>query len=132
MPKLLSNLRQGRSFDCLYIFPYNQAMIDTALRAELKNALIKQELSGGGWSYRSSTSQAALEPTCLALLALRWDSSPARALGLEFLLGMQNRDGSWPAFSEDDSEGSPRQHPPSVGRWPPTIRQSEWLSLGSR
>jgi hypothetical protein len=81
-------------------------MIDTALRAELKNALIKQELSGGGWSYRSSTSQAALEPTCLALVALRWDSSPARALGIEFLLGMQNPDGSWPAFSGDDSEGS--------------------------
>jgi hypothetical protein len=81
-------------------------MIDTALRAELKDVLIKQELSGGGWSYRSSTSQAALEPTCLALLALRWDSSPARALGIEFLLGMQNPDGSWPAFSGDDSEGS--------------------------
>jgi hypothetical protein len=81
-------------------------MIDPALRAELKNALIKQELSGGGWSYGSSTSQAALEPTCLALLALRWDSSPVRALGLEFLLGMQNPDGSWPAFSGDDSEGS--------------------------
>ena len=81
-------------------------MIDTALRAELKNALVKQELSGGGWSYGSSTSQAALEPTCLALLALRWDSSPARALGLEFLLGMQNPNGSWPAFSGDDSEGS--------------------------
>jgi len=81
-------------------------MIDAALRAKLKNALIKQELSGGGWSYRSSTSQADLEPTCLALLALRWDSSPARALGLEFLLRMQNPNGSWPAFSGDDSEGS--------------------------
>jgi hypothetical protein len=106
VPKLLSNLRQGRSFDCLYIFSYNQAMIDPALRAELKNALIKQGLSGGGWSYCSSTSQAALEPTCLALLALRWDSSPARALSLKFLLRMQNPDGSWPAFIGDDSEGS--------------------------
>ncbi|MGA9054966.1 MAG: prenyltransferase/squalene oxidase repeat-containing protein [Terriglobia bacterium] len=81
-------------------------MIDTALRAELKNALVKQELSGGGWSYCSSTSQGALEPTCLAMLALRWDSNLARALGLEFLLGMQNPNGSWPAFSGDDSEGS--------------------------
>ena len=77
-------------------------MIDMALRTELKSALIKQELSGGGWSYGSTVGQAALEPTCLALLALRWDSSPARALGLEFLLGMQNPDGSWPAFRGDD------------------------------
>jgi hypothetical protein len=81
-------------------------MIDMALRTELKSALIKQELSGGGWSYGSTVGQAALEPTCLALLALRWDSSPARALGLEFLLRMQNPNGSWPAFSGDDSEGS--------------------------
>jgi hypothetical protein len=77
-------------------------MIDTALRAELKNALIKKELSGGGWSYGRAPTQAALEPTCLALLGLRWDSSPARALALEFLLGMQNPDGSWPAFRGDD------------------------------
>jgi len=81
-------------------------MIDTALRAELKSALIEQELSGGGWSYGLAATQAALEPTCLALLALRWDSSPARALGLEFLLRMQNPNGSWPAFGGDDSEGS--------------------------
>jgi len=81
-------------------------MIDIALRAELKNALIKQELPGAGWSYGLAPTQAALEPTCLALLALRWDSSPAHALGLEFLLGMQNPNGSWPAFRGDDCEGS--------------------------
>jgi len=81
-------------------------MIDTALRAELKNALVKQQLPRAGWSYGLAPNQAALEPTCLALLALRWDSSPARALGLKLLLRMQNPDGSWPAFSGDDSEGS--------------------------
>ena len=81
-------------------------MVDTALRAGLKSALIEQELSGGGWSYGLAATQAALEPTCLALLALRWDSNLARALGLKFLLRMQNPDGSWPAFSGDDSEGS--------------------------
>jgi hypothetical protein len=93
-------------FDCLFIFPYNQAMIDIALRAELKNALIKQELPGAGWSYGLAPTQAALEPTCLALLTLRWDPSPARARGLKFLLGMQNPNGSWPAFRGDDCEGS--------------------------
>ena len=90
----------------MYIFHYNKSMIDMARRTELKNALIKQELSGGGWSYGSSVRQAALEPTCLSLLALRWDSGPGRSRGLELLLGMQNPNGSWPAFSGDDSEGS--------------------------
>jgi squalene cyclase len=81
-------------------------MIDAALLEELKRTLIKQELPGGGWSYGSSTSQAALEPTCLALLALRWDSSAARASGLRFLASIQNPNGSWRAFCGDDSEGS--------------------------
>ena len=81
-------------------------MIDMALRVDLKNALLKQELSRGGWTYGASTRQAAIEPTCLSLLALRWDSSPARVRGVKSLLGMQNPNGSWPAFSGDDSEGS--------------------------
>ena len=81
-------------------------MIDMALRTELKGALIKQELFAGGWSYGASIRQAAIEPTCLSLLALRWDSSPARVRGVKSLLGMQNPNGSWPAFSGDDSEGS--------------------------
>ena len=81
-------------------------MIDAALLEELKQTLIKQELPGGGWSYGSSTSQAVLEPTCLSLLALRWDSSPARARGLKFLLDLHIPNGSWRAFNGDDSEGS--------------------------
>ena len=81
-------------------------MIDMALRTELKNALIKQELSDGGWSHGSSVRQAALEPTCFSLLALRWDPSPALARGLRLLLRIQNLNGSWPAFTGDDSEGS--------------------------
>jgi hypothetical protein len=100
------SLRKGRSFDCLYIFLYNQAMSDMALRTELKNALIKRELAGGGWSYGSSVRQAALEPTCLSLLALRWDSGRGRSRSLDLLLSMQNPNGSWPAFRGDDSEGS--------------------------
>jgi hypothetical protein len=94
------------SFDCLRKFPYNQAMIDAALLEELKQTLTKQELAGGGWSYGSSTSQAALEPTCLSLLALRWDSSPACARGLKLLLDLQNPNGGWRAFNGDDSDGS--------------------------
>ena len=81
-------------------------MIDGALLGELKQILTKQELPGGGWSYGSSASQAALEPTCLALRALRWDSSPARARGLRLLLDWQNPNGSWRAFNGDDCDGS--------------------------
>ena len=63
-------------------------------------------MADGGWSYGQASAQGDLEPTCLALLALRWDSSPARARGLQFLLDTQNPNGSWPAFSGDDQEGS--------------------------
>ena len=67
---------------------------------------MERQHPGGGWSYEPASTQAALEPTCLALLALRWDSSPARARGLQFLIGAQNPNGSWPGFSGDDQEGS--------------------------
>ena len=54
-----------------------------------------------GWSYHPNSSQAALEPTCLALLALRpWDK-PATVLGIESLLRLQHPDGSWPALAGD-------------------------------
>ena len=93
-------------FDGFYIFPYNQAMIDRTLRTSLRDTLMERQHPGGGWSYEPASTQAALEPTCLALLALRWESSPARARGLQFLIGAQNPNGSWPAFSGDDQEGS--------------------------
>ena len=72
----------------------------------LRRALIDRQLPNGGWSYGKGSAQADLEPTCLAVVALRCDSCPAHARGLEFLLGAQNPDGSWPAFQGDDSEGS--------------------------
>ena len=81
-------------------------MIDAVLRVALKSALIEHQLSGAGWGYGPGSTQPALEPTCLALLALRWDPGPVRTSGLKFLLGVQNPNGSWPAFSGDDREGS--------------------------
>ena len=81
-------------------------MIDQPLCASLKGELIERQLPGGGWSYGPSSTQSALEPTCLALLALRRDSSPARMRGLEFLLGIENPNGSFPAFKGDEREGS--------------------------
>ena len=72
----------------------------------LRRALIDRQLPNGGWNYGQASAQADLEPTCLALVALGWDSSPAHTRGLQFLLGAQNPDGSWSAFQGDDQEGS--------------------------
>ena len=52
------------------------------------------------------STQAALEPTGLALLALRSDKGPARDRIIRHVLATQNPNGSWPAFAGDDQEGS--------------------------
>lgn len=58
-----------------------------------------------GWGYQPNSAQGALEPTCLALLALRSWGSRATVSGIQSLLRLQNRDGGWPAFV-GDREGS--------------------------
>ena len=73
---------------------------------ELKQDLSSRQLPRGGWPYTQGSAQAALEPTCLALLALRSDPGPARDLAIRFLLDIQNPNGSWPAFAGDNLEGS--------------------------
>jgi hypothetical protein len=75
-------------------------MVDRTLRLELA----KRQLPRGGWGFASSI-QCALEPTCLALLALREEGGVTIRKGLEFLLRMQNPNGSWPAFDGDDADG---------------------------
>lgn len=59
----------------------------------------------GGWPFIEGCGQSALEPACLALLAIRSNESPARHRGIHFLLEMQNPNGSWPAFLGDDTDG---------------------------
>jgi len=72
----------------------------------MRERLASLQLPQGGWAYRSGTQQAALEPTCLALLAFEsyglsvWDN------GIRFLVRTQNPNGSWPAFEGDDQRGS--------------------------
>lgn len=68
--------------------------------------LIDRQLPEGGWPFTSDTSQSALEPTALALLALPSNSARERGTAIRFLLHMQNANGSWPAFSGDDGGGS--------------------------
>jgi len=68
--------------------------------------LANRQLPSGGWPYTQGSSQVALEPTCLALLALSSHEGPARDLAVRFLLDAQNPNGSWPAFAGDDPGGS--------------------------
>jgi hypothetical protein len=75
-------------------------------RSQLRDLLKARQLPAGGWSYLASSSQAAIEPTCLALLALAGTPSQASDLGYDFLRRTQNSNGSWPAFTGDDAEGA--------------------------
>src|SRR5262245_10016510 len=72
------------------------------LASQFELLILACQLPGGGWGY---SQQWALEPTCLALLALRLRSTADRARGLRFLENCQRSDGSWPGF-EGDGEGS--------------------------
>jgi hypothetical protein len=49
--------------------------------------------------------RAAIETTCLALMALADDQEPLRRQAIDVLMRTQNPDGSWPAFEGDDQEG---------------------------
>jgi hypothetical protein len=68
--------------------------------------LIDRQLPEGGWPFSSHTTQSAIEPTALALLALPSSSVRERDAAVRFLLRTQNVNGSWPAFSGDDAGGS--------------------------
>ena len=57
----------------------------------------------GTWGYRGN--QDSVESTCLAMLALRRQPSIEFARAVHALQGLQNADGSWPAFSGDEPEG---------------------------
>jgi hypothetical protein len=60
----------------------------------IRAKLLAHRLSNGCWSWLANGRQAALEPTCLALLALH-------GAGAEPLLDRQLGDGSWAAFDGD-------------------------------
>ena len=68
--------------------------------------LIDRQLPEGGWSFSSPTTQSAIEPTALALLALPSSSVRERDAAVRFLLRSQTANGSWPVFSGDDAGGS--------------------------
>jgi hypothetical protein len=78
---------------------------DDTVRGRLVDELTRRQLSSGGWGTNASSQQSALEPSCLAALAVRSVPTTSHALQ-EFLVRMQNLNGSWPAFDGDDREGS--------------------------
>ncbi len=67
--------------------------------------LVSRQTGEGGWPFTPACGQPALEPTCLALLALHSRQGATRDRAIQFLLGSQNPNGSWPAFAGDDAEG---------------------------
>jgi hypothetical protein len=83
--------------------------MDEAQRTQLLcvKQLIGRQLPNGGWPFHlSSPTQAAVESTSLALIALPPNLDRERNRAIRLLLHIQNQNGSWPAFSEDDAGGS--------------------------
>src|SRR5712692_10036488 len=63
----------------------------------------KPSATWGYWGHRGT--QGSVESTCLMILALRRQPSIELALAVKALDGLQNTDGSWPAFIGDEPEG---------------------------
>ena len=77
---------------------------DELLRGRLLDELTRRQLPSGGWATSTTSKQAALESSCLAALALGLRSDGAHRVQ-DFLLRVQNPNGSWPAFVGDDPDG---------------------------
>jgi hypothetical protein len=73
---------------------------------DLRAVLAARQLPNGGWSALSSSSQASLEASALAHVALVPDSGAVSDRATDFLLKVQNPNGSWPAFVGDEHQGS--------------------------
>ncbi len=81
-------------------------MTEDIVFSELVTELSGRQLPHGAWAALRSSSQAALEPTCLSVLALGTQPPWVPERAREFLLRVQNPNGSWPVFPGDDQEGS--------------------------
>jgi hypothetical protein len=74
--------------------------MDTATLHEILRA---RQSHAGAWAFGAS--QDAVEPTCLAILALRHQPSAHLERALDTIENLQHKDGSWPAFIGDEPEG---------------------------
>jgi hypothetical protein len=73
---------------------------------DLWAVLATRQLPNGGWSALSYSLQASVEASALARLALVPNSGEVCDRATNFLLIVQNPNGSWPAFVGDDHLGS--------------------------
>jgi hypothetical protein len=71
--------------------------------SELHRTLMANQRATGTWGYGAN--QDSVESTCFAILALRQHPSIKLARASQALLGLQNADGSWPAFTGDEPGG---------------------------
>ena len=78
------------------------AFVLSSVLAELS----RRQLPAGGWAALRSSVQPSLESTCLTTLAIGSDDSDEVRLAQEFLVRVQNPNGSWPAFFGDDQDGA--------------------------
>ena len=106
---------------------------DVVVLSTLLAELSLRQLPCGGWAAVASSSQPALEPTCYAALAIGSTPISHAERGLEFLLRIQNPNGSWPAIAGDDQEGAwvtalalitVRDRPAAI---PARLKGFEWL-----
>ncbi|MGH9351251.1 MAG: hypothetical protein ACRD2G_03685, partial [Terriglobia bacterium] len=94
MPATL--IRDHGNFDSLKVSSDTDGVEASLTR--LRTTLYACQLPQGGWPFINQSSQMALEPTCLALLALR-STNPIRT---QVLADSQRPDGSWGSFAGDD------------------------------
>lgn len=94
-------------FDSIRRWPYNSAIVvnGRSLR-DLRALLAQRQLPSGGWAAVSASSQPALEPTALACVTLGREFPSVRDRAIQFLLSIQNANGSWPVFEGDEQEGA--------------------------
>jgi hypothetical protein len=71
--------------------------------SEFHGTLIANQRATGAWGY--GCNQDSVESTCFAILALRQYLGITLKRATRALLGLQNGDGSWPAFTGDEPEG---------------------------
>ena len=82
-------------------------MTEPILLSKLISELAVRQLPCGGWAALASSSQPALEATCYSTLALGLAGPPSYlSHAQEFLLRIQNPNGSWPAFEGDEQDGA--------------------------
>jgi hypothetical protein len=78
---------------------------DGAVLSSVLAELSRRQLPSGGWAALRSSVQASLESTCLATFAIGSEQPDEVRLAQDFLVRVQNPNGSWPAFFGDDQDG---------------------------